>query len=156
MTKASDFMICGVCGKYYSRRIVLKNNQRMVKRQLCCGFEIGATRASQFTPQDVKIEELDKIQEESDKTLGKVKPDMISKEEISKEYGRGKFVPPDKKEEEELATEEQKEEMKKLCAEDDKAYDDEFYLKLTESKAREIIKRLQEKPKDDQPEPAKQ
>ena len=53
MTKSSDFKICGVCGKYYSARIILKNNQRMKRKYLCCGFEIGRPIAEKYTPENI-------------------------------------------------------------------------------------------------------
>ena len=58
--------------------------------------------------------------------------------EVAKELPGKKKV----KEEETLATKEQKEELRKLCGDDNQAYDDDFYVKLTESRAREEIENI--------------
>lgn len=57
----------------------------MVNKQECCGYEIGLPRASHFTPQDIKMKEMDEKEDKvADRTLEEVKEGQKEATEIIK------------------------------------------------------------------------
>lgn len=85
MTKASDFLNCGVCGKFYSKRIVQGNTQRMRNPQECCGFEIDLTGntalAEKETPESIEENEIIKMKLK----LGLLKKTITISEKLNEE-----------------------------------------------------------------------